>query len=769
MSFSQEPAPEPSELVKRWLQGIHQDAPDADIVKPDPSWEDVPTTHAAVNASSQVYERRAEENRAEGMCADSYKEERVLNCFYNTGHLPIQTHSPSENSRAAKHREGEYHIIEEARPGREKNRKRRYEQVTPPPQSLPGAVGVRTQPPRPKDGSDVTDPSDKYARKPRRKTRPDRYEYKEDSRRHTARRGSEKVDHKKSGTMLNDEFRAPNVGTGRLTLKPSLGPGMFANGKSSAPIRGQGLPDLSFSEMTFLKKKTLPQHTKLPDQSQTRNLKDRSDKPPNDEISTFFSRPLHTEQKISSTTYQTPSSIRPPNRSWRLTNPECPWQDDSEIPILKHFRPQSSHRKSVMSRNGTPKSCVSWSTSPSRKPRQLEAQQRDSVASSHMWKRASSPLAPERCQIETSTSICPRSSVTNRFLEDWATNALLGGIETFNQQGKLYASLEELKALAEERMRHDAPTNASQAKLPKPIPSPQLDRQLTATGDSEEVKDSGQSSMSLQERRNDQSTCPRASESKVGYPQEHPPDDCKEGKSASIVWQEHDPGHPCDLEALTAIRTGPEHSSYWLSPVADQTSRVSVHPRCLSHQESQDMENADPVWSQGDLPLLANYNSIGDIQARAYQPQWEYENAVENVTARHHQPLSDGLDEFDLQLLQTSPAKFSLPTRTLPTIGEFPSGQGETDWHRQEKEERGTPLPLPEISVSDLPLQHQDEEQQHWGLDRGFWGDGSVDKWRFGRRVGTSRLHYTSNDVLEVPMAPQEEPFPGFSRPHPLY
>ncbi|KAK5229803.1 hypothetical protein LTR99_001255 [Exophiala xenobiotica] len=778
MSFSQGSAPEPAELVKRWLQGVQQDTPDTNVVEPAPSWEDLATTHAAVNASGKDYDQHAEENKAEGMCADSYKEERVLNCFYNTGHLPIRPHSPSmRNSRAANHREGEYHIIEGARPEEDKNRKRSHEQVNPSPPSLQDAVGLRKQPARSKDGSDITDPSDKYARKPRRKTRPDRYEYKEDLQRHTARRGSKKVDHKKSGTMLNDEFRAPNVGTGRLTLKPTLGPGMFANGKSSAPMRGQGLPDLSFSEMNFLKKRSLRYHTKLSNERQTKNSKDRSHKPPKDEISSFFSQPLHIEQKMTSA-YQTPlrrhdkptpSPIRRPDRSWRLTDPECSWQNDSEIPILKHFRPQSSHRKSTMSHNDTPTSCVSWSTSPSRKPRQVAAQQRDSDASSHTWKKRNSPLAPERCQIEDSTSIYPQSSVTNRFLEDWATNALLGGVETFGQQGKLYISLEELKALAEERMEHDAPTNASQVELPKTLPSPQPDRQVTAMGDSGEVQDAGQSVVSLHERRNDQSMCPPASGCEARYPQGRPPDDCKNGKPASVEWQKHGPGNPFDLGARTAIRTGPEHSSYWPSPEADQASRVSVHPRCLPHQQSQDMENIRGVWSQGDWPLHTNYNSPGGLQARAHPPQWEDENAVENETARHHQPLSDGLDEFDLQLLQTSPVKFSLPARTVPVIGEFPPGQGEVDWHGQENKERRTPLPLPELSVFDLSPHHQNQGQQHWGLGGGFWSDRSVDKWRFGRSVGISHLHDTSNDVMELPTAPQEEPFTGFSRPHHLY
>jgi hypothetical protein len=181
------------------------------------------------------------------------------------------------------------------------------------------------------------------------------------------------------------------------------------------------------------------------------------------------------------------------------------------------------------------------------------------------------------------------------------------------------------------------------------------------------------------------------------------------------------------------------------------------------------MENTHGVWSQGAWPLHTNYNSPGAIQARAPQPRWEDENTVENETARHHQSLSDGLDEFDLQLLQTSPAKFSLPARTVPVIGEFPPGQGEADWHGQEKQECRTPLPLPELSVFDLPLHHQDEGQQHWGVGGGFWGNRSVDKWRFGRSVGIPHLHDTSNDVMELPMAPQEEPFTGFSRPHPLY
>lgn len=104
------------------------------------------------------------------------------------------------------------------------------------------------------------DPSLKYSRKPRHRTRPDKYEYKgeEEELKRKSKRVKGKAQHRssrmKSGVILNDEYQAPNVEPERLTLT-NIGVGMFARGKSSAPMARRDLPDLTFSEMAFLHKR----------------------------------------------------------------------------------------------------------------------------------------------------------------------------------------------------------------------------------------------------------------------------------------------------------------------------------------------------------------------------------------------------------------------------------------------------------------------------------------------------------------------------------
>ena len=102
------------------------------------------------------------------------------------------------------------------------------------------------------------DPSLRYARRPRHKTREDRYEYKghEDAKRIQKIGGHNKRSaRRKLGAALVEEFQAPNVDTERLTLKQASGPGFLSKGKSSEPTTRRGIPDLTFSEMTFLNRR----------------------------------------------------------------------------------------------------------------------------------------------------------------------------------------------------------------------------------------------------------------------------------------------------------------------------------------------------------------------------------------------------------------------------------------------------------------------------------------------------------------------------------
>lgn len=95
-----------------------------------------------------------------------------------------------------------------------------------------------------------------FEKRARHKTRSEKYEYraeavgttKQKDRRQTGR------PRKKTGHVLNESFRAPNVSQVRLTLNHPNGPGIFHKGRASAEISSSGLPDLTFSEMKFLKR-----------------------------------------------------------------------------------------------------------------------------------------------------------------------------------------------------------------------------------------------------------------------------------------------------------------------------------------------------------------------------------------------------------------------------------------------------------------------------------------------------------------------------------
>jgi hypothetical protein len=109
------------------------------------------------------------------------------------------------------------------------------------------------------------DPVRKYARRPRHKTRSERYEYKGtmetvQDRRRTGLEKSQSRRRKtiKKGEALNATFKAPNVEPERLSVKHRIQHGIFERGKASGPILPQGIADLTFSEMRFLSKRRLP-------------------------------------------------------------------------------------------------------------------------------------------------------------------------------------------------------------------------------------------------------------------------------------------------------------------------------------------------------------------------------------------------------------------------------------------------------------------------------------------------------------------------------
>lgn len=135
--------------------------------------------------------------------------------------------------------------------------------------------GVHSEPSR------FSTSSERYARQPRRKTRPGRYKTsfkvadergkhvhcsrKEGSKR--TQRKSKREKYKKPGSGMGHAFHAQNVTGDRLTLKPREQLGLFNKGRTSTAVKGRGLPDLVFSEMRFLQKhdqqSSVPQRPEL--------------------------------------------------------------------------------------------------------------------------------------------------------------------------------------------------------------------------------------------------------------------------------------------------------------------------------------------------------------------------------------------------------------------------------------------------------------------------------------------------------------------------
>lgn len=100
------------------------------------------------------------------------------------------------------------------------------------------------------------DPSAKYAKRPRHKTKADKYEYKGDVEKKRSSRTprASKRRRIKTGPLHNEDFRADNVDTERVTLKPHMNLGIFSKSKSSTPNIGRDLPDLTFPKMVCLSK-----------------------------------------------------------------------------------------------------------------------------------------------------------------------------------------------------------------------------------------------------------------------------------------------------------------------------------------------------------------------------------------------------------------------------------------------------------------------------------------------------------------------------------
>ena len=251
------------------------------------------------------------------------------------------------------------------------------------------------------------DPGKKYEKRPRHKTRPDKYELKADQKvaektsHERLHRKLERKRRKKTAVALNHEFKAPNVPQERLTLMPHTGPGIFNRGKASAPVERRGLPDLTFSEMNFLTKRNGIEDARRHRSKEVRPRK-KSDKGSAQEISDFFSRREEHSRVLQEPTAQTygqregpskqsvspnkssparPSVRKPlsitsnnlaPNRAFPTNGfgtaplPKV-WVPDHHIPIVESYHPPQKESYIQRKHFSPTRSYYSWSATPSHK------------------------------------------------------------------------------------------------------------------------------------------------------------------------------------------------------------------------------------------------------------------------------------------------------------------------------------------------------------------------------------------------------------------
>jgi hypothetical protein len=155
----------------------------------------------------------------------------------------------------------------------------------------PGEAATQFCPPPHPRGCSRGKLAEKYERRPRHKTRPDKYELNVHmtalEKTHITLKRKRR---KKTGLALNNDSKAPNVQQDRLTLMPNTGPGIFHRGKASAPVERRGLPDLTFSGMKFLTKRRDIDDAQQPGAKDVQSPK-KSSRGTAQEISDFFSRP----------------------------------------------------------------------------------------------------------------------------------------------------------------------------------------------------------------------------------------------------------------------------------------------------------------------------------------------------------------------------------------------------------------------------------------------------------------------------------------------
>ena len=177
-----------------------------------------------------------------------------------------------------------------------------------------------------RDG-DKVDATKKYEKRPRRKTRPDRYDYKPEKTKKEVKISSKDSlrkhrSRKKTGDLLSKDFHAPNIESTRITLAQGHGPGIFNTGKTSTAVVQRGIPDLTFSEMSFLQKKRKIDHVRS-ERKESRKEAKRTRVTP-EKITRFFDQSVDPRQSGSAhdtNDVSTRSERRHPNLHYSRSSP----------------------------------------------------------------------------------------------------------------------------------------------------------------------------------------------------------------------------------------------------------------------------------------------------------------------------------------------------------------------------------------------------------------------------------------------------------------
>ena len=215
-----------------------------------------------------------------------------------------------------------------------------------------------------------TRPEIKYEKRPRHKTRPDKYELKLNkstigrSRHEIAQKKSKHKRRTKTGLALNRDFKAPNVPQDRLTLKPNTGPGLFHRGKASAPVERRGLPDLTFSEMNFLTKRRFVSDTRHQRPKDVQPPRNQSSKASVQEINDFFSRPKQHDAVFHGPTAKASSQPKVHMNSPILSNRRSPVKPGARQPLSLISVNENSARKFSLSGLSTGAQPEGWMLDP---------------------------------------------------------------------------------------------------------------------------------------------------------------------------------------------------------------------------------------------------------------------------------------------------------------------------------------------------------------------------------------------------------------------